>query len=100
LSELRLEATLVKKQKELVKEEIATTEREFNFDEIASELLSVIRDPDQFNGAVKDFAIMDYFKDKYSRGIVFYILTELEKKGKVSLENGIWKIITTNDESI
>jgi hypothetical protein len=92
LSELQLEATLVKKQKEMVKEEIVATESEFNFDEVATELFNVIQDPDQFNGSVKDFAIMDYFKDKYSRGIVFYVLTELEKKGKLALDNGVWKI--------
>ena len=93
LSELQLEARLTAKQKELVKDEIATTENEFNFDEVARDLMEAIQDPEQFNGSVKDFTIVEYFKDKYSRGVVFYVLTELEKKKKISLENGVWKLI-------
>ena len=73
-------------------ETIPPDQLDFNFKKIAQEILDVIADPDQYQGQVKDFVIIDHFKSRYSRGIIFYVLTQLKNRKILTLEHGVWKI--------
>jgi len=89
LEELYLDLKLTEKQEEMLESDL---ELELNFDMIAAELLEAIEDPKLFDGSVKDFVIIDFFKNKYSRGVIFHVLSELKKQGKLTLKEGVWRI--------
>lgn len=88
-----LELKLKENRENAIRSEMEKTEMEFNFDEVADEMLSAISNPELFAGSVKDFVIIDFFKDTYSRGVIFHVLSELKKQGKLELKNGVWTIL-------
>lgn len=65
---------------------------DLNLTSIAIEIFETIKDPEKFNGIVKDFVLMDYFRDKYSRGIIFKALLELVNKNKLIERDGLYEI--------
>lgn len=93
IEEFQLELKLALNRKQDIEHEIEATELNINFEEVASELLAAIKDPQLFDGSVKDYVIIDYFKGEYSRGIIFHVLSTLKNQGILSLKDGVWEII-------
>lgn len=91
LDEISLEQTQIERRDDSIKTEFKDVSIEYDFDAIGREILDVIMDPNKFNGSVKDFVIIDYFRGSYSRGVIFHALTKLKEKGIVELKNGVWK---------
>ena len=91
LRELNLKLELAKKEDDEVDLEMSDfQDPELDLTDISSEVLQVIKE--KFNGRVKDFTIIDYFKSSYSRGIIFHVLQRLEEKNKLSYKKGEWRI--------
>lgn len=90
LKELTLQKELETVKEEVVYSKICTEELDVDFETISSEMLAVIEN--EFQGNVKDFVVTDYFKNKYSRGITFHVLSKLKEQKRLSLKNGVWKI--------
>ena len=65
---------------------------DINLTSIAIEIFETIKDSEKFNGIVKDFVLMDYFRDKYSRGIIFKALLELVNKNKLIERDGLYEV--------
>lgn len=93
IEEFQLELKLALNRKQDIEHEIEATELNINFEEVASELLAAIKDPHLFDGSVKDFVIIDYFKGEYSRGVIFHVLSLLKNQGILSLKDGVWEVI-------
>ncbi len=60
-----------------------------NYDVIESKILEFIRD----FGEIKDFIIMEHFRKKYSEGILWTTLIKLKEQKKITMENGVCKLI-------
>ena len=93
IDEVRLAQERAKAEQQSIDTEFKNySNNDINLTSIAMEIFEAIKDPEQFNGIVKDILLMDYFRDKYSRGIIFKALLELVSKEKLIERDGSYEV--------